>query len=379
MFYDVAIIGGGLSGLISSIELSRAGFSVILIEKKSYPSHKVCGEYVSNEVLEYLMSIGLDPFEKGAIRIDEFELSSVSGLRSSLKLPLGGFGLSRYAFDQALYDVALQNSVNFCLNDSVDFVNFSEKEDLFTIKTQKGIELNSKILIGAHGKRSSLDKYLDRDFIKRRSSYMAVKCHYEGDFPENLVALHNFKGGYCGLSKVETGHVNVCYLTLESNLKKYKDIKSMEYGILSQNPHLKSVFSEWNPVFKTPLSISQIYFHEKTLVDQHVLMVGDAAGLIYPLCGNGMAMAIHGAIILSEKIVEYFTEKKDRRWLESEYSSQWKKNFSNRLKMGGFLQNVFGAPIVSGTAVRTIKHFPFIGKTFIKSTHGEVIKTKSLM
>ena len=47
--------------------------------------------------------------------------------------------------------------------------------------------------------------------------------------------------------------------------------------------------------------------------------------------------------------------------------------------MGGFLQNVFGAPLVSGTAVRTIKYFPAIGKKFIKSTHGEVIKTKSLV
>ena len=379
MLYDVGIIGGGLSGLISSIELSRAGLSVILIEKKSYPSHKVCGEYVSSEVLEYLIEIGLNPFELGAVKIDEFELSSVSGLKSSLKLPLGGFGLSRFGFDKALYEIALQNSVNFCLNDSVDLLSYSEKDDEFTLKTQRGNVFKSKILIGAQGKRSSIDKNLDRDFIKRRSSYMAVKCHYEGDFPENLVALHNFNGGYCGLSKIETGHVNVCYLTLESNLKKFKDIKSMELGILSQNPHLKRVFNDWNPVFKTPLSISQIYFHEKSLVDQHVLMVGDAAGLIYPLCGNGMAMAIHGAIILSEKIVEYFTEKKDRRWLESEYSSQWKKNFSNRLKMGGFLQNVFGAPLVSGTAVRTIKYFPAIGKKFIKSTHGEVIKTKSLV
>jgi hypothetical protein len=165
---------------------------------------------------------------------------------------------------------------------------------------------------------------------------MAVKCHYEGDFPENLVALHNFKGGYCGLSKVETGHVNVCYLTLESNLKKYKDIKSMEYGILSQNPHLKSVFSEWNPVFKTPLSISQIYFHEKTLVDQHVLMVGDAAGLIYPLCGNGMAMAIHGAIILSEKIVEYFSKYPNKNLVCDTpylyYHKNYTKKFVNKKK-----------------------------------------------
>jgi flavin-dependent dehydrogenase len=379
MNYDIAIIGGGLSGLISSIELSRAGFSVLLIEKKTYPFHRVCGEYVSNEVLEYLNSIGFDPFHYSAKRIDEFELSSVSGLKSFLKLPLGGFSLSRFTFDQALYEIAIKNSVTFCLNDSVENVSFLENEDFFTLKTQKGTVFNSKIVIGAHGKRSVIDKNLDRDFIKKRSSYMAVKCHYEGDFPENLVSLHNFKGGYCGLSKVETGHVNVCYLTYESNLKKYKDIKSMELGILSKNPHLKKVFEDWNPVFKTPLSISQIYFHEKNLVENHALMVGDAAGLIYPLCGNGMAMAIHGAVILSDLIKQYFLDKKDRTWLESRYQYHWKKQFSSRLRMGGLLQNVFGEPFISGTAVKAIKYFPAFGTTFIKSTHGEIIKTNKLI
>ena len=46
MHAEIAIVGGGLGGLISAIKLAEAGFSVKLFEKKEYPFHKVCGESI---------------------------------------------------------------------------------------------------------------------------------------------------------------------------------------------------------------------------------------------------------------------------------------------------------------------------------------------
>ena len=63
---DVVILGGGLAGLIASLILTQNGYDVVLIEKKTYPFHKVCGEYISNEVLPYLNSLGIDPIKNGA-------------------------------------------------------------------------------------------------------------------------------------------------------------------------------------------------------------------------------------------------------------------------------------------------------------------------
>ena len=73
---DVIIIGGGLAGLTSAIHLAKANYNVLLFEKNAYPKHKVCGEYVSNEVLPYLNYLGFNPFEFGAKRIREFELTT---------------------------------------------------------------------------------------------------------------------------------------------------------------------------------------------------------------------------------------------------------------------------------------------------------------
>jgi len=60
---DIVIIGGGLAGLVNAIHLSKAGLKVLLIEKNEYPKHKVCGEYISNEVLSYLAYLGINPFD----------------------------------------------------------------------------------------------------------------------------------------------------------------------------------------------------------------------------------------------------------------------------------------------------------------------------
>nr|MBP6758446.1 FAD-dependent oxidoreductase [Flavobacterium sp.] len=67
---DVVIIGGGLAGLTSAIHLSKFGLRVVLIEKNEFPKHKVCGEYISNEVLPY--------FQKLGIAISDLKLSSIT-------------------------------------------------------------------------------------------------------------------------------------------------------------------------------------------------------------------------------------------------------------------------------------------------------------
>ena len=216
---DVLIIGGGLAGLCSSIHLSAEGLSVVLIEKEAYPRHKVCGEYVSNETLPYLTFLGIDPFELGAARITDLEFSGPDGASLSAELPLGGFGISRFKLDHALAEKAKEKGVTL-IQDQVDEVLY--EEDKFSLITKKTGSYQGRFVIGAFGKRSVLDKKLERQFIQKKSSYVAVKAHYQGDFPGHLVGLHNFEGGYCGVSCVEEGKLNICYLANYEVFQKYK-------------------------------------------------------------------------------------------------------------------------------------------------------------
>ena len=100
--YDVAIIGGGLAGLAASIQLSRSGHSVVLFEKEVYPFHKVCGEYISLESKSFLQSLGISIEDLQLPVIDTLHLTAPNGKSFITKLPLGGFGISRYLLDSTL-------------------------------------------------------------------------------------------------------------------------------------------------------------------------------------------------------------------------------------------------------------------------------------
>ena len=366
--YDAIIIGGGLAGLTCALHLSRQNCSILLIEKYTYPHHKVCGEYVSNEVLPYLNSLGIEPFSEGAKRITNFEVSNRAGSIIKSQLPLGGFGMSRYALDNLLYNAVKRNAdVVFQTVESVSFQN-----DIFTVNTQSKQEYKASYVVGAFGKRSNLDVFLKREFIKQSSPWLAVKAHYNFDFPEDTVALHNFEGGYCGLSKTETDAVNACYLTTYKSFKRFENISDFQKKILAANPHLKNFFDKAEPLFEKPLTISQISFEQKQPVEDHIFMIGDSAGLIHPLCGNGMAMAIHSAKIFSEVFLKAFRDTSmNRDTLEKQYSQLWHESFSKRLKTGKKIQAVLLHPLATNVGFKAAKMFPSIVPSLIRRTHGE--------
>lgn len=372
---DVVIIGGGLAGLTSGIHLSKFGLKVILIEKNEFPRHKVCGEYISNEVLPYFEWLGLKISALKPSTISKIQFSTAKGKMISGDLPLGGFGISRYVLDHYLFEKAVENGCKI-IQDTVSDIVFIEDE--FRVSTSNNMELKVKTVIGAFGKRSNIDQKMNRDFIQKKSPWLAVKAHYSGDFPNDLVGLHNFKGGYCGISKVENNIINICYLVDYETFKQYKNIEDFQSKVIYKNPHLKAVFENCELLFEKPLTISQISFEKKEAVENHVLMIGDTAGLIHPLCGNGMAMAIHGAKIVSELIMEFLNNKiRSRKELEEKYTQEWNSNFKSRLTTGRFLSKILQKEKLTTFLMQLLVLFPSLLPRIIKKTHGKPLILKS--
>lgn len=368
---EVAIIGGGLAGLTAAIHLSKIGIAVTVFEKNQYPKHKVCGEYISNEVLPYFNWLNLDIECLYPARISKLEFSIANGKSIKCALPLGGFGISRYVLDNYLYEKAVENGCVF-LKQSVN--NIFYESNIFTITTADNNTFYSKMVIGAFGKRSNIDQTLNRSFMFQKTSWLAVKCHYSGNFPNDLVGLHNFEGGYCGVSKVENNIINVCYLANYETFKKYKNVAIFENNVVIKNPHLKAIFEQSSVIFEKPISIGQISFAKKTTVENHIVMIGDTAGLIHPLCGNGMAMAIHSAKIASESIADFFDGKyQTRAKFEKEYSKKWNFNFKNRLQIGRLISAVLQKPFLAQFLLNFLIVFPKMLPILIKKTHGKTL------
>lgn len=371
--FDVGIIGGGLAGLSLSILMAKAGHKVILFEKEKYPFHRVCGEYISLESRSFIESLGLDLSKLDLPIIKNLIVSSPNGDFIRSQLDMGGFGISRYFIDNELQKIAVNSGVFLQQKTKVNEVIFND--EMFSLAYDGG-KVNCKVVAACYGKRGNLDIKWSREFIKQKpgklNNYIGVKYHIKTAFPDDTIALHNFKDGYCGLSKIEDDRYCLCYLTAAQNLKENNNsIKEMEKNVLYKNSFLKTIFTEAEFIFKEPVTISQISFDKKSQVENHALMIGDSAGMITPLCGNGMSMAFHSSKIAAESINSFLNNTISRKKMEGQYSSQWKKHFENRLSNGRMIQKLFGKDRVTNFFIGAFKHFPFLINKMIKATHGK--------
>ncbi len=371
--YDTAIIGGGLAGLGLSIQLAKKGYTVILFEKETYPFHKVCGEYISMESWPFLQSLGLALEDMQLPIINKLLVTAPDGTALQANMPLGGFGISRYTLDALLKDIAVKLGVTVKENCKVSDVSFTD--DQFTIHTAMGI-FKSMVCCGSYGKKSNLDVKWKRLFTqntaRKLNQFTGIKYHIETSFAADTIALHNFKNGYCGISKIEGNRYCLCYLTHTDNLKESnQSIEKMETDILCVNPHLKKIFANSTKLFAAPVSISQISFLQKTQVENHVLLLGDAAGLITPLCGNGMSMALHASKIAAGHLHLFLQKKVSRSQVELGYIKEWQFYFAKRLRYGRIIQFFFGKNWMTNFFVRLMKKMPAFTNWLIRQTHGK--------
>ena len=368
---SVLVLGGGLAGLAAALDLAGRGHRVAVVERRRYPFHRVCGEYVSNEVLPYLRRLGADPAALAPANIQLFRLSSPAGRTLASPLDLGGFGVSRYQLDDFLHQLALKQGVEFIFATVAD-VTFDATAGRHRVALADGRQLTAPLVLGTYGKRSALDRQLARPFFTARSPYLGVKYHLRlPGFARDVIELHNFRDGYAGISAIEDDKLCFCYLTTRANLKAAGGgIAALEGEVLARNPRLAEILVAAERLYPQPEVINEISFAPKQPVEQHLLMVGDAAGLITPLCGNGMAMALHGAALAAPLASRFLRGELPRPALEATYARAWQRQFGTRLRVGRAVQRLFGGPVLSELVVGGLRHWPAAVRALMRQTHG---------
>jgi flavin-dependent dehydrogenase len=367
LLYDCAIIGGGLAGLSLSIQLAQKGHDVVLFEKNKYPFHKVCGEYISLESWDFFNSLGLSLEQLSLPIIDTIHVSAPNGYVIKSPLDLGGFGISRFSLDDLLCKKAKE--VGVTIFDNTKVLDVKLHDEIYQITTNSNT-FQSKLVCGSFGKINP--PFIAQKKATEKGKYIGVKYHIKTDLPFNIIELHNFKDGYCGVSKVDNDTYCLCYLTTAKNLRlNQNDIKLMEQNILYENPHLKKYFTESSFLFEKPVVISQISFEKKQSFNHGIIMLGDAAGAIAPLCGNGMSIALRASKILANHVHLFFKNKISKDELIKNYTNEWNQNFSNRIKIAFYLQRLFGKRLTTLWSLKLLNYTPSLLKQIISLTHGK--------
>ena len=353
--FDVAIVGAGPAGSTLAALLATRGLAVALIDKERFPRDKVCGEFLSYDALPLIDALGLGAAfnDGGATSIDHCR---VVGRDATYEFPFprAARGLSRFAFDALLLEHAAARGAT-----RLDgWTAASLEPDGVTI--QRGDEtrqLKARVVAGAWGRWGRFDQILGRAFVRDRAHRsFGFKRHYLAPAPSSSIDLYAFEGGYLGVNQVEHSLTNICGLVNAERLWGHKGRwEAFVDAIRTDSRALDALFAVHEPAQDQFISSDPVIFRARSAVERGIFMVGDAAGIIDPLTGNGMAMAVQSAFLAAPFLARLCVRESERSHQENAYRRAHAAFFRPRIAWSRSAAQLLSRPRLLDGAMRVVR------------------------
>jgi flavin-dependent dehydrogenase len=352
--FDVVVIGGGLSGGVAATRLAQAGMKVALVEKEKAAHHKVCGEFLSGEGLPFLKAVGVDIYKIGGLAINRFR---IHGPRKTgeAQLPFVAVGVSRKVLDEELLRVAVASGVTLLSGVLAKEIH-DDPTGLLRIETSNG-PLLAKQMIAATGKCEfkALHKRTGRD-----SGLVGFKMHLRLK-PEAQKLLGRscdlfvFKDGYGGLSPVENGESNFCFLIKREALKEIgTSWDALSAYISEHNQRAARYLDGAEKLFRNFVTVANVPygFILKDIPRKGTYCVGDQMAVIPSLTGDGMTIALMTGTRAAEAILAG-TPALD-------YQKQMTRLLKPQVDFGFHMHRLFRSPFLIDRLAPLMSRLPFI-------------------
>jgi menaquinone-9 beta-reductase len=377
----IAIVGAGPAGSSLAIRLAGQGFAVTLIEREKFPRHKLCGEFISPECLSHFHDLGVldEMLSAGGDHIAETVFFARSGKHVAVPSKwFGGAGyalsLSRAEMDHRLLLGAKAAGAKVLEETSATGL-LMEDETVTGIKTRgpngEARELRAGITIDATGRTGLLGKLLHKGrhkpAIPGSSKLIGFKAHLKNvSMEKGRCEIYSFPGGYGGLSYVEEGAANFCFLIRAKAARELggKTNKIVE-EIVFQNKRARRTLETAEPVHDW-LAVAVDSFGKKELSSaKNLFSVGDAAAFIDPFTGSGMLMALESSSILARAIIDNYLLPGE---ITSCYAAVYRKTFARRLRVCSLMRRAAFVPNLAGILISALKVSEKSRELLIKAT-----------
>lgn len=388
MDYDVIIVGAGPAGSSAAIRLAENGVRVLVLEEKRMPREKLCGEFITPESFPTLRRLAVfdSMLAAGAQKITRLCLVASGG--RIVHVPIAemsyeaawAMSLSRAQFDQILFDRARDLGAT-CLE------GVAVKQPLYLEGKPRGVEalslsdgqplrFTAPMIVDASGRNSRLLlSRSERVAGERGSRLYALKAHLKAvEGIDEQVELFFFPQGYGGLSRVEGGMVNLCFIAGE---RTFKDAggdagevvrRSIMKNRLARERLAKAeVVDKWH-------SVGPLAFGHRRLSRGGIIAIGDASGMIDPFTGTGIQIALRTGEIAAESIIDVLSNSTERAFdvgrVLAAYQQRYDQEFTNRMMIAGVLRVAAFSPRAANLLAGVFARAPWVARRVLRATRS---------
>ncbi|MFX0010180.1 MAG: NAD(P)/FAD-dependent oxidoreductase [Candidatus Hermodarchaeota archaeon] len=342
--YDVCIVGAGPAGSTCAYYLAQEGFKPLILEKKEFPRDKICGDAFTQRCYTHLERMGI---MQKLIDENKGHWTAIGGLVSPRGITYIGdshaetgshlvIAVKRKIMDEMLVKAAVNAGTELVENYSVSEVRFDDNQGTWIIKSKQveQEEYRAKILVIADGSSSHIAQSLG--YIKEPPQAVCSRAYikagtynfkYDGltTFPMKIVP------GYCAFMREADNDVVFCCYIIPFGKAKTENLYKLHHDLIKNDPFISEAMgpnAELEEMKAAPIrfgGINQSY-------GDHLLIVGDAAGMIDPLTGEGLQYAMDAAEIAADTISEAFQKNDFTKSFLKRYHKLWMKSFGHDFK-----------------------------------------------
>ncbi|NNE68086.1 MAG: NAD(P)/FAD-dependent oxidoreductase [Pyrinomonadaceae bacterium] len=366
---DVLIVGAGVAGCGLAIRLARAGLDTAVIDKDKFPRHKLCGEFVSPECIAELESLGvMESIEAiGGDRIRETVFHSLRG--RSVTVPSdyfsngsqGAIGVSRSGMDHQLIKGASNAGAEIFEEmraSDIELDGSNVKRVIAKDAIGDHIRFESQLFVDATGRSRVLGNLVDRKNEKQRKrqqiGHVAFKAHFRDVvLQKGVCEIYFFEGGYGGLSFVEDGAANHCFL-IDAGVVRNNggDPDLLLKNVIFENRKAKEALISADRTMEWMAVAIPGFGKQRTSGIDNLIAVGDSRAFIDPFTGSGMLMALESGQLLASAVerggLHHVREIRDL------YSSEHSKATRKRLLTCRVMRRLAFSPTLSEAVIASI-------------------------